>query len=454
MTYENFVQAQLAAPLGSSDTTLTLANPIGAYRLPPATGGILVLADSVGSPAFTEIVSYVSRSGNTLSGLTRGQEGTSARAWPAGTFCYQSLTAGDFANALGLKAPLASPAFTGNPTAPTPATTDTDTSIATTAFVRSAMGLFGIGSSAFGLDTPDLNEARPTGFYYCSTPTNGPGENGWLLHENIASAGYATQTYKFAFSARVFSRTQTAGTWSAWQELWHTGNLVKQTSSTDTTAGALMAVGAFGLGADAMPPRDDLNTLTTAGIYQFNIPTSGSPGFDYGAVLVLARATNEVVQIAWDIVAETQVSRKLIGDTWSPWRAAYHTGNILGTVSQSGGVPTGAIIERGSNANGEYVRFADGTQECWLVVEETLAVINAYGASRYGSRGWIFPAGFSAQPEIAASARTTANLLAAVPLDLPGYGSNTSCNWAFLDVAGASHTGPARMTFSAKGRWY
>lgn len=40
----------------------------------------------------------------------------------------------------------------------------------------------------------------------------------------------------------------------------------------------------------------------------------------------------------------------------------YGKNNILGAVSQSGGVPTGAIIERGSNANGEYVRFADGTQ--------------------------------------------------------------------------------------------
>ncbi len=39
----------------------------------------------------------------------------------------------------------------------------------------------------------------------------------------------------------------------------------------------------------------------------------------------------------------------------------YNQNNILGTVSQSGGVPTGAIIERGSNANGEYVKFADGT---------------------------------------------------------------------------------------------
>jgi|GEM_PF-3658835 hypothetical protein len=47
----------------------------------------------------------------------------------------------------------------------------------------------------------------------------------------------------------------------------------------------------------------------------------------------------------------------------------YNRQNILGTVSQSGGVPTGAVIERGSNANGEYVRFADGTQICWKTVQ-------------------------------------------------------------------------------------
>ena len=39
----------------------------------------------------------------------------------------------------------------------------------------------------------------------------------------------------------------------------------------------------------------------------------------------------------------------------------YAKENILGTVSESGGVPTGAIIERGSNANGEFVKYADGT---------------------------------------------------------------------------------------------
>jgi hypothetical protein len=44
----------------------------------------------------------------------------------------------------------------------------------------------------------------------------------------------------------------------------------------------------------------------------------------------------------------------------------YNQGNIVGTVSQSGGVPTGRVIETGSNANGEYVKYADGTMFCYF----------------------------------------------------------------------------------------
>lgn len=42
----------------------------------------------------------------------------------------------------------------------------------------------------------------------------------------------------------------------------------------------------------------------------------------------------------------------------------YKQDNVVGTVSQVAGVPTGAIIESGSNANGEYFKWADGTMIC------------------------------------------------------------------------------------------
>jgi hypothetical protein len=44
--------------------------------------------------------------------------------------------------------------------------------------------------------------------------------------------------------------------------------------------------------------------------------------------------------------------------------ALYSRDSILGTVSQSSGVPTGAIIETISNASGVAIRFANGTQIC------------------------------------------------------------------------------------------
>lgn len=44
----------------------------------------------------------------------------------------------------------------------------------------------------------------------------------------------------------------------------------------------------------------------------------------------------------------------------------YRRGNLIGAVGQSGGVPTGAVIEHGENANGLYIKFADGTMICYM----------------------------------------------------------------------------------------
>ena len=73
----------------------------------------------------------------------------------------------------------------------------------------------------------------------------------------------------------------------------------------------------------------------------------------------------------------------------------YTMGNVLGTVSQLEGVPTGATIERGSNANGEYVRFADGTQICWkyeIVTNQSIS--DTYSSIYLGFRTYYYPAKF------------------------------------------------------------
>jgi len=74
---------------------------------------------------------------------------------------------------------------------------------------------------------------------------------------------------------------------------------------------------------------------------------------------------------------------------------AYQKNNILGTVSESSGVPTGAIIERGSNANGEFVKYADGTMICFLS-SFTLSADNNEGTGSTRT----YPATFSANPMV------------------------------------------------------
>ena len=64
-----------------------------------------------------------------------------------------------------------------------------------------------------------------------------------------------------------------------------------------------------------------------------------------------------------------------------------------------GALSAGAIIERGSNANGEYVRWADGTQVCWQKESiEGISITNAMGNGyRSNLITWTFPAQFSSQ---------------------------------------------------------
>lgn len=77
----------------------------------------------------------------------------------------------------------------------------------------------------------------------------------------------------------------------------------------------------------------------------------------------------------------------------------FQKGNILGAVSQAGGVPTGALLQRGSNANGEFIRLADGTQVCWGVITVPKQALNSAAAGRA-----TMPVAFATAPRILATA--------------------------------------------------
>jgi hypothetical protein len=111
---------------------------------------------------------------------------------------------------------------------------------------------------------------------------------------------------------------------------------------------------------------------------------------------------------------------------------------LLGTVSQSGGVPTGSIIERGSNANGSYVRFADGTQICSHIL----------GGSAAGAATWTFPAVFSTTPpSIVVQASAGAARFGTADSITP-----SNITFSVYNTADARTAQSARLT--AIGRWF
>ena len=199
------------------------------------------------------------------------------------------------------------------------------------------------------------------------------------------------------------------------------------TSKTDSTTGRVLRVGDFGVGETASSDfAGDLDSCVAGGIYSLygatvtaNWPTGATQGSNTASLIVGVRSSSFVSQLfigtRGDIRGKVWIRAKSDAG-WGSWLLLYGQSSILGSVSQSGGVPTGAIIERGSNANGEYVKFADGTMICTFIDSSTLAIDQASGSLYYSaSYSKTFPATFITAPIV-----------------IPAGNRATGISWAFL----------------------
>ncbi|MDX0454503.1 phage tail protein [Sinorhizobium medicae] len=182
--------------------------------------------------------------------------------------------------------------------------------------------------------------------------------------------------------------------------------------SSTTVLDALLKLGPVWGGSVRSPANSDvglvdgdLNTITVAGVYTLsgnwaNTYAGAASVATTGTLVVLQRSANAVFQYFYR--DNNQVFRRNTvngGTSWTDWTIVELP--VVGTASNSAGFPAGAIIERGSNANGEYVRFADGTQICWGTgtINVSTALNNHFGstsgASVTGNALISFPATFS-----------------------------------------------------------
>lgn len=143
---------------------------------------------------------------------------------------------------------------------------------------------------------------------------------------------------------------------------------------------------------------------------------------------------------------------------------AYGKNNIVGAVSQSGGVPTAAIVERGSNANGEYTKYADGTLICSRVASFDPGSATLANGKYRGSTGfkWTYPSTPTSEMAVAVTVGrlfaedTTGLLLSAIAAERTSAASarvassatyyiESTANWAAIT---------AQIQLIAFGRWY
>lgn len=274
-------------------------------------------------------------------------------------------------------------------------------------------------------------------------------QSGWTGHAELGLAGDTD------FHLKVSSDGST------WTEAFHieaatgraTGAAV-QDSVYDSTEGRLLTVGAFGLGDVTAISQNDLAAYPQG----FAITPFLSTVTDAPPITVNERA---VVQTIGSNGGQFQnLFTRNSGQMWfrtgsgslsdGTWQRVYHSANAVGTASHSGGLPTGSLIERGSNADGEYVRFADGTQICWH--SETLSVTTtAIGAIFIDAviPDWSFPKAFEAPPVVTISAQGGGGVWA-------GPGAIVSALLAQRQVLSATALSAETVAVvtQATGRWF
>lgn len=149
-----------------------------------------------------------------------------------------------------------------------------------------------------------------------------------------------------------------------------TGTAVTQ-SDSDPTPGRLTRVGDFGIGSSGNAPL--LASIDASGTPSglWRTTTGGTAGtfppgsHASGHLIVHRHNANTLWQLYTPFGSAGSAANTLFSrvynpatESWTPWKRIFAQNSVLGPVSQSAGVPTGALLERVTNANGDYTRCA------------------------------------------------------------------------------------------------
>lgn len=244
-----------------------------------------------------------------------------------------------------------------------------------------SLGLFNSNLAAIGASA-DLIETRKLAAAASADASNTSAVNS--QNSAIASAASAVDSSNFAVassnSAAAAAATAASFGTAAAADL--------TTSSTDITAGRVLKVGDFGVGASVNTAITDFNQISATGSYNAASTAANRPPVveSYTIIHTQGGASGRAFQVAISVGSGRVYLRTNFDSTWSAWAESFTSGN-------SGG------IVYGSNANGSYTKFPDGT----LICTSTRTRVDVDGAP---SGGYYFkrintpyPLAFTSAPE-------------------------------------------------------
>ncbi|EEW7546166.1 phage tail protein [Escherichia coli] len=260
-------------------------------------------------------------------------------------------------NALALKAPLASPALTGIPTAPTAAQGTNNTQIATTAYVRAAISAL-VGSSPEALDTlNELAAALGNDPNFATTMTNALAGKQPLDATLTALAALATGANKLPYFTGKDTVAQT--------DLTSVGRDILAKTSTLAVI-QYLGLREIGTSGEKIPLLSTANTWSARQTFNGGITGALTGNADTATKLKTARTIGGV---AFDGTANINLPGV----------------NIAGNQNTSGNAATATKLQTARTING--VSF-DGSKNIELT-PRSIGTINSTTMSFNGGAGWF-----------------------------------------------------------------
>jgi hypothetical protein len=134
-------------------------------------------------------------------------------------------------------------------------------------------------------------------------------------------------------------------------------------------------------------------------------------------------------------------------------------GNLTGSLLKGGSVAStvlwSGIAEEGSNANGVYRRYDDGTQECWVTISATSQSWTTAIGALFGSGAaqvWTFPAAFVSTSGLSVTGNVIRPAAEASGVQI-GAVTTSTANYYPWSSTNLNSSSTKEVTLTARGKW-